>query len=74
MLAAAPRWTPLTSELEAVIRNQLLSGRNSLADHYGEILHTAWRSLSSSKKKKKTGEEEVDARGRAAPSRGACWR
>ena len=67
MLAAAFALDPaFTSELEAVIRNQLLSGRKSLADHYGEILHTAWRSLSSSKKKKKTGEEEVDAAGRAA--------
>ena len=64
MLAAAFALDPaFTSELEAVIRNQLLSGRKSLADHYGEILHTAWRSLSSSKKKKKTGEEEVDAAG-----------
>ncbi len=37
-----------SSEMMAVIRNQLLAGRNSLAESYGDILFQAWKSLAVS--------------------------
>jgi hypothetical protein len=35
-----------SQEMMAVIKNQLLAGRHSLAEHYGDVLFGAWKQLS----------------------------
>ena len=35
-----------SQEMIAVIKNQLLAGRNSLAEHYGDVIFGAWKQLS----------------------------